>query len=52
MAGNYVYVADSGNNRIERFNLEGGEAMQWGSYGSGPGPVLLPPRASRPTKAR
>ena len=39
---NYVYVADSGNNRIERFNLEGGEPMQWGSYGSGPGQFSYP----------
>ena len=31
VAGKYVYVADTGNNRIERFNLEGGEPMQWGS---------------------
>src|SRR5213080_2048489 len=28
----YVYVADSGNHRIQRFNLQGQEAMQWGSY--------------------
>jgi tripartite motif-containing protein 71 len=42
VAGNYVYVVDSGNNRIERFNLEGGEAMQWGSYGSGPGQFSYP----------
>jgi len=27
VAGNHVYVADSHNNRIERFNLEGGEPM-------------------------
>ncbi len=42
VAGNYVYVADSGNNRIERFNLEGGEAMQWGSHGDGPGQFAYP----------
>jgi DNA-binding beta-propeller fold protein YncE len=42
VAGNYVYVVDSGNNRIERFNLEGGEAMQWGSYGAGPGQFSYP----------
>ena len=42
VAGNYVYVADSGNNRIERFNLEGGEALQWGSYGGGPGQFAYP----------
>ena len=42
VAGNYVYVADSGNDRIERFNLEGDEAMQWGSYGNGPGQFSYP----------
>lgn len=42
VAGNYVYVADSGNNRIQRFNLSGGEAMQWGSYGSAPGQFSYP----------
>jgi len=42
IAGDHVYVADSGNNRIERFNLEGGEAMAWGSYGSGPGQFSYP----------
>jgi tripartite motif-containing protein 71 len=42
VAGNYVYVADSGNNRVERFNLEGGEAMAWGSYGAGPGQFSYP----------
>ena len=44
VAGNYVYVADSGNNRIERFNLEGGEAMAVGHEGQRPGPVPLPAR--------
>jgi tripartite motif-containing protein 71 len=42
VAGNYVYVADSGNNRIERFNLEGGEVMEWGTKGSGPGQFTYP----------
>lgn len=42
VAGNYVYVADSGNNRIQRFNLEGGEAMAWGTKGSGPGQFSYP----------
>ncbi len=40
--GSYVYVADSGNDRIERFNLEGGEALEWGSYGTGPGQFSYP----------
>ena len=42
VAGNHVYVADSANNRIERFNLEGGEPMAWGSLGSGPGQFSYP----------
>ena len=40
--GAVVYVADSGNNRIERFNLEGGEAIAWGTQGSGPGQFSYP----------
>lgn len=42
VAGEYVYVADSGNNRIERFNLNGGEPLAWGSYGDGPGRLDYP----------
>jgi len=42
IAGTHVYVADSGNNRIERFNLEGGDAMQWGSHGSEAGQFSYP----------
>jgi tripartite motif-containing protein 71 len=42
VAGNYVYVADSGNNRIERFNLTGGEGMAWGTGGTGLGQFLYP----------
>jgi tripartite motif-containing protein 71 len=42
VGGSYVYVADSGNNRIERFNLEGGEPLEWGSYGFGPGQFSYP----------
>ena len=42
VAGSYVYVADSGNDRIERFNLGGGEPIQFGSYGSGPGQLSYP----------
>jgi DNA-binding beta-propeller fold protein YncE len=42
VAGEHVYVADSGNNRIERFNLEGGEPMAWGTHGSGPGQFSYP----------
>jgi DNA-binding beta-propeller fold protein YncE len=42
VAGNYVYVADTANDRIERFNLEGEEAFEWGSDGSGPGELSNP----------
>ena len=42
VTGSYVYVADSGNNRIERFNLQGGEAMAWGTKGSEPGQFRYP----------
>ncbi|HXB15932.1 MAG TPA: SMP-30/gluconolactonase/LRE family protein [Solirubrobacteraceae bacterium] len=42
VTASYVYVADSGNDRIERFNLEGGEAMAWGTKGSEPGQFLYP----------
>ncbi|HLL92707.1 MAG TPA: hypothetical protein VK252_07180, partial [Solirubrobacteraceae bacterium] len=42
VAGNYVYVADSGNDRVERFNPQGGEPLAWGSYGSGPGQFSYP----------
>jgi tripartite motif-containing protein 71 len=42
VAGGYVYVADSANNRIERFNLSGGEAMQWGTKGSELGQFTYP----------
>jgi DNA-binding beta-propeller fold protein YncE len=42
VAGDYVYVADSGNDRIERFTLQGTEPMQWGTKGSGPGEFSYP----------
>jgi len=42
VAGEHVYVADSGNDRVERFNLEGGEPMSWGTLGSGPGQFSYP----------
>src|ERR1700759_3498560 len=35
--GSFVFVADSGNNRIERFTLDGGEPLAWGTKGSAPG---------------
>src|SRR5439155_175478 len=37
-----VFVAESGNNRIQRFDLEGGEAIAWGTKGAGPGQFAYP----------
>ena len=34
-ASGNVYVADSGNHRIQKFTSAGGYITQWGSYGSG-----------------
>jgi sugar lactone lactonase YvrE len=31
--GTYIYVADSGNNRIQKFTLGGTYNTQWGTYG-------------------
>ena len=33
----YVYVTDSGNDRIQKFTSDGTYVSQWGSYGSGDG---------------
>lgn len=32
-----IYVADSGNNRIQKLNSEGQFILQWGTFGSAPG---------------
>jgi tripartite motif-containing protein 71 len=42
VGANHVYVADSGNDRIERFNLQGGEAIAWGTLGAAPGQFSYP----------
>ena len=42
VSGAYVYVADSGNNRIQRFNLSGGEPTGLGDQGLGPGQFSYP----------
>ncbi len=36
-SSNNVYVADSGNYRVEKFDSNGNYLTQWGSYGSGNG---------------
>jgi DNA-binding beta-propeller fold protein YncE len=42
VGGRYVYVADSANNRIQRFDLDGSHAVLWGKPGSGPGQFSSP----------
>ncbi len=42
VAGSFVYVADSANNRVERFSLEGTEPVAWGTKGSAPGQLSYP----------
>jgi tripartite motif-containing protein 71 len=42
VAGSHVYVSDTGNHRIERFDLGGGEPLQWGTHGSLPGQFAYP----------
>lgn len=37
-----VYVADSGNHRIQRFDLEGGNPLVWGESGNAPGQFSEP----------
>ena len=37
-----LYVADTSNNRIQKFNSNGGYITQWGSYGSGNGQFMNP----------
>jgi tripartite motif-containing protein 71 len=36
-SSNNVYVADTDNYRVEKFNSNGAYLTQWGTYGSGPG---------------
>ncbi|HEU0317284.1 MAG TPA: hypothetical protein VFR49_08140, partial [Solirubrobacteraceae bacterium] len=42
VGGQYVYVADSRNDRIERFGLDGSGAVAFGSLGGGPGQFSHP----------
>ena len=41
-SGSYVYVADAGNNRIEKFDSSGNFITKWGSLGSGNGQFNYP----------
>lgn len=40
--GYYVYVADTGNNRIQKFTIDGTFVCKWGSSGSGNGQFNAP----------
>ncbi|MGR3221286.1 MAG: 6-bladed beta-propeller, partial [Candidatus Anammoxibacter sp.] len=40
--GAYIYVVDSGNNRIQMFNSDGKFVLQWGEKGSGDGQFDYP----------
>ncbi len=37
-----IFVADTGNNRIQRFGVNGVFQLQWGTLGSGPGQFATP----------
>jgi DNA-binding beta-propeller fold protein YncE len=41
-ARGYVYVADSGNNRVEKFTSNGTFITKWGSFGKGEGQFNTP----------
>lgn len=41
-SGGYIYVADSGNNRIQKFDSNGTFITQWGGPGSGEGEFKQP----------
>jgi DNA-binding beta-propeller fold protein YncE len=38
----YVYVSDTGNNRIQKFTSDGTFLTAWGSKGSGEGQFIQP----------
>ncbi|MCL2769343.1 MAG: hypothetical protein FWD42_04450 [Solirubrobacterales bacterium] len=40
--GDHVYVADTDNNRVQRFSLDGSHPMVWVGAGRGPGGVMYP----------
>ena len=39
---NYVYVADTNNHRIQKFDSEGEFIVMWGSHGSGKNNFIQP----------
>jgi DNA-binding beta-propeller fold protein YncE len=38
----YVYVADTGNSRIQKFDSDGNFITEWGSFGYGDGQMIFP----------
>jgi DNA-binding beta-propeller fold protein YncE len=40
--GGYIYITDVGNNRTQKFDLNGNFILEWGSGGSGPGQFHSP----------
>jgi DNA-binding beta-propeller fold protein YncE len=38
----YIYVADTGNNRIQKFDLSGRFLVKWGSEGTKDGQMMAP----------
>jgi DNA-binding beta-propeller fold protein YncE len=38
----YVYVTDTGNDRVQKFTSDGKFIAKWGSSGSGPGQFQTP----------
>lgn len=38
----YLYVADTGNHRIQKFRLDGSFVREWGSYGGSEGEFIQP----------
>jgi DNA-binding beta-propeller fold protein YncE len=38
----YIYVADTGNNRVQKFDLKGNFISKWGSAGTGDGQMMGP----------
>lgn len=41
-AGDFLYVADTGNDRVQRFSLSDGSVAAWGAHGHGEGGLLRP----------
>lgn len=42
VAGNVVYVSDSSNNRMQKFDLNGNFLGMWGGFGGGRGEMFFP----------